>query len=96
MSNFFTDLKKDTLNVIKSYSWLPLLLLGGILVIISFIPYFNDETYLSKGLFSIGTTIVTAVVFVTIVKSKQFSEIFQKQLREIVYCTEHLEKRKPK
>lgn len=94
MSNFFTDLKDDTLNVIKSYSWLPLLILGGFLVIISFIPYFNDKLYLSKGLFSIGTTIVTAVVFVTIVKSKQFSEIFRKQLREIVYCTEHLEKRK--
>jgi hypothetical protein len=94
MSKFFTDFKKDTLNLIKSYSWIPLLLLGGILVIISFIPYFNDKIYLSKGLFSIGTTIVTAVVFVTIVKSKQFSEIFQKQLREIVYCTEHLEKRK--
>jgi hypothetical protein len=94
MSKFFTDFKKDTLNLIKSYSWIPLLLLGWILVIISFIPYFNDKIYLSKGLFSIGTTIVTAVVFVTIVKSKQFSEIFQKQLREIVYCTEHLEKRK--
>ena len=94
MSKFITDLKTGTLNVIKSYSWIPLLLLGGSLVIISFLPYFNNSTFISKGLLSIGTTIVTGVIFLTIVKSKQFSEIFQTQLREIIYCTEHLEKRK--
>ncbi|UAM98381.1 hypothetical protein K8354_00710 [Polaribacter litorisediminis] len=94
MSNFFSDLKKDTLNLVKSYSWIPFLLLGGTLVTISFLPYFKDIMYLSKGFYSIGTTIITAVIFLTIVKSKQFSEIFQKQLRSIIYCTEHLEKRK--
>lgn len=94
MSNFLSDLKKDTLDLIKSYSWIPLLLLGGTLVTLSFLPYFKENLYLSKGFYSIGTTIITAVIFLTIVKSKQFSEIFQKQLRSIIYCTEHLEKRK--
>ena len=94
MSNFITYLKNDSLNTIKHYAWIPLLILGGILVILSFLPIFGDKNFISKGLFSIGTTITTAVVFLTIVKSKQFLDIFKKQLRSIIYCTEHLEKRK--
>ncbi len=94
MPNFLKDLKNDTLKVIKNYSWFPLLILGGILVTLSFIPNIGGYDIISKGLFSIGTTITTSVVFLTIVKSKQFSDIFNKQLRSIIYCTEHLENRK--
>jgi hypothetical protein len=94
MPNFLTDLKNDSLKTLKAYSWIPLLILGGIIVIISFLPYFSDKIFYSKGLYSIGTTIITAVIFMTVVKSKQFTDIFKKQLRSIIYCTEHLEKRK--
>lgn len=94
MSNFFTEFKNGSLNILKSYSWIPLLILGAILVILSYVPYFIEKSFLSEGFYSIGTTIITAVVFLTIVKSNQFSEIFKKQLRSIIYCSEHLEKRK--
>lgn len=94
MSNFLKELKDGSLNILKGYSWIPLFLLGGILVILSFIPYIEKYDFFSKGLYSIGTTIITSVIFLTIVKSKQFSEIFKKQLRSIIYCTEYLENRK--
>ena len=94
MDNFTKLFKEDTVGTIKAFLWIPLLMFGGLLVILSFIPYFDNYMYVSKGLYSIGTTMITAIVFLTIVKSKQFSKIFSKQLRDIIYCTEHLEKRK--
>jgi len=41
-----------------------------------------------------GAIIIAGGVFASIVKSSQFSGIFSDLLRNIVYCTEHLEKRK--
>lgn len=92
MANFIKDLRKDSFKAIVKYIWIPLFILGCIFIITSFLPYWAD--YVTKGLYAIGTTIVTSVVFFAIVKSKQFSEIFNSHLRDIVYCSEHLEKRK--
>lgn len=94
MADFVKDLKDDTWEIIKSYISIPLFILGSILIILSFVPYFKENDYLSKGLYSTGTTMITAIVFLAIVKSKQFSKIFSKQLRDIIYCTEYLENRK--
>lgn len=94
MADFVKDLKSDTWENTKSYLLIPLFILGGFFIILSFIPYFQENDYLSKGFYSIGTTMITAIVFLAVVKSKQFSKIFSKQLRDIIYCTEYLENRK--
>jgi len=94
MSNFFNDWGKGSIEVIKAYAWLPLFILGGILFAIAEIEYIKNIDWLSKVLHTMGTTIITATVFVTIVKSKQFTDIFKEQLRSIIYCTEYLKNRK--
>ena len=94
MKNFFNDWKDDSYQTLKAYSWIPLILLGILLLILSFTPWVESYAFVSKGIYAAGTTILTSIIFLTLVKSKQFSDIFRKQLRSIIYCTEHLEKRK--
>lgn len=94
MSNFTEELKKGSLEVIKAYAWIPLFLLGASLYAIAEIEIVKKYDIISKVCHSIGTTIVTATVFVTIVKSKQFTDIFKEQLRSIIYCTEYMKNRK--
>lgn len=94
MSNFIEELKNGSINVIKAYAWIPMLLLGAILFGIAEVSLIKDYEVFSKVLNSLGTTIVTATVFVTVVKSKQFTDIFKEQLRNIIYCTEYLKNRK--
>ncbi|MDT0608084.1 hypothetical protein [Croceitalea rosinachiae] len=94
MSNFFQTISDENKEVLKTYSWIPLIIIGIILIIVSFTSWAESIVYLSKGLYASGTTIITSMVFLTLVKSKQFSNIFNKQLRNIIYCSEHLENRK--
>ncbi|MFA9189166.1 hypothetical protein [Flavobacterium magnesitis] len=94
MSNFIDELKKGSIEVIKAYVWIPLFLLGAAFYALGEITVVKNIEIISKVLHSLGTTIVTATVFVTIVKSKQFTEIFKEQLRSIIYCTEYLKNRK--
>ncbi len=94
MTNFTEDWKTSSINVIKAYAWIPLFLLGAFFYALAEIEFIKKIEIISKILHSIGTTIVTATVFVTIVKSKQFTDIFKEQLRSIIYCTEYLKNRK--
>lgn len=94
MADFNEELKRGSLHVVKAYAWIPLLLLGCIVFLIAEIEYIKDIPILSSAIHTLGTTIVTATVFVTIVKSKQFTDIFKEQLRNIIYCTEYLKERK--
>lgn len=94
MANFFDEFKSGSLNVIKAYAWIPLFLLGLILFAAAEISFVKKIEFIPNALHTLGTTIVTATVFVTIVKSKQFTDIFKEQLRSIIYCTEYLKNRK--
>lgn len=94
MEGFYKDWSEDSAKGIKRYAWIPLIILGVSLILISFTSWAEQIPYFSKGVYASGTTIITSIVFLTLVKSKQFSDIFRNQLRSIIYCTEHLEKRK--
>jgi hypothetical protein len=94
MADFTEDLKESSWTNIKAYSWIFLLILGGIFFILSEIKNIKEIAILSNAFHSIGTTIVTATIFTTIIKSKQFTDIFKEQLRNIIYCTEYLKNRK--
>ncbi|PSG90886.1 hypothetical protein [Aurantibacter aestuarii] len=95
MSNFVDKFKSGSIQALKDYAWIPLLLLGFLLYAVgAFLEALKNWEIISSAFHSIGTTIVTATVFVTIVKSKQFSDIFNEQLRSIIYCTEYMKNRK--
>lgn len=67
---------------------------GLLFLIISFSVDSNSlPEKISKLLYTIGSISLTSGVFAGIVKSKQFKDIYKKILREIIYCTEHFEKR---
>lgn len=53
----------------------------------------NDEDWLSKLLYTIGSVSLTSGIFTGIAKSNQFTEIYKKIVRDIIYGNEHLEKR---
>lgn len=54
----------------------------------------NDKDWGCKLLYTIGSISLTSGIFAGIAKSNQFTEIYKKILREIIYVEEHLEKRK--
>jgi hypothetical protein len=94
MSEFYEEFKKGTIETLKAYAWIPLFLLGALFYGIAEVEGVKKIEIITIILHSLGTTIVTATVFVTIVKSKQFTDIFKEQLRGIIYCTEYLKNRK--
>lgn len=94
MADFVDDLKKDTSERLKDFMWLPIILFGGVLYGLGELSITKEYPFLVSSFNAVGSTVITATVFVTIVKSKQFTDIFKKQLRKIVYCEEHLSLRK--
>ncbi|OIQ22211.1 MAG: hypothetical protein BM557_02205 [Flavobacterium sp. MedPE-SWcel] len=94
MPNFFSKFKPSTIKYISDYRWIYIFICGLFFILLSYSSFCEEIEFLPKALNTSGITMITATVFTTIVKSKQFTEIFSKQLREIIYCTEHLEKRK--
>jgi hypothetical protein len=94
MADFIDELKKGSLDVLKAYAWIPLFILGALFYALGESTFIKKIDIISNVLHSLGTTIVTATVFVTIVKSRQFTEIFKEQLRSVIYCTEYLKNRK--
>jgi hypothetical protein len=53
----------------------------------------NDKEWFYKLLFTIGSISLTSGIFAGIAKSNQFTEIYKKILRDIIYVQEHLENR---
>lgn len=53
----------------------------------------NDKDWFYKLLFTIGSISLTSGIFAGIAKSNQFTEIYKKILRDIIYVQEHLENR---
>ena len=54
---------------------------------------FESESLWRDIFKSVGFTLISGGVFAVILKSQQFSNIFQDELRKIIYSDEHLEKR---
>lgn len=94
MSPFIKDFYTSTIKVVKSFAWIPLLVLGIVLIIISELSPIKIYSALHKGLHTGGISIISSAIFITIVKSRQFSEIFHTQLKDIIYCTGYLKNRK--
>ncbi|OHT44441.1 hypothetical protein [Flavobacterium tructae] len=53
----------------------------------------NDKVWFYKLLFTVGSISLTSGIFAGIAKSNQFTEIYKKILRDIIYAQEHLENR---
>ncbi|RYJ38585.1 hypothetical protein NU08_2562 [Flavobacterium anhuiense] len=75
-----------------SYVLYFIILFAVIFLTVAFAIFETDEIWrdLFKGL---GFTMVSSGVFAVILKSEQFSNIFHKELRNIIYSEEQLEKR---
>ena len=69
------------------------LLIGVIFTILGLSKITTYET-INETFKVIGTVIISSGVFTAIVKSKQFLDIFTDELRNVVYCDEHLSNRK--
>lgn len=94
MSWFVDKLKNGSLGVLKNYALIPLIGIGILCYFVSMISFIEEISILSQAISTAGTTIISSSVFLTIVKSRQFSDIFADQLKDIVYCGEYLQKRK--
>lgn len=75
------------------YSIAIFLILGVIFITTSCLLQ-DKNGFWYKAFYTGGTTMLSGGVFASIAKSMQFSEIFSKVLRDIIYAKEHLENRK--
>ncbi|TCN58914.1 hypothetical protein D0809_11225 [Flavobacterium circumlabens] len=92
MKKFFFGIYKNLTEFFDKY-FIALTVLIGITCLISGIYFGNEKDWLYKLLYTIGSISLTSGIFAGIAKSNQFTEIYKKIFREIIYGTEHLENR---
>lgn len=90
---FIKESYKVIKNALSSNLVLVYFIVGLLFLVASFV-YFNEVKIINKLLYTVGTTLIAGGVFASIAKSSQFTDIFSKILRDIIYANEHLEVRK--
>lgn len=90
--NFIKKLWRNSLTRVSKLAVLYYLILGIVMILVGFNNLLGES--FSHALEVTGTTIISGSVFVSIIKSKQFTEIFKEQLHDIVYCENHFNNRK--
>lgn len=68
------------------------ILIGSICLCLG-VYYGDDKDWFYKLLFTFGSISLTSGIFAGIAKSNQFTEIYKKIIRDIIYVEEHLENR---
>lgn len=80
-------------KIFSSFAVFIYIAIGIIFLVTSFI-WLDEHNFWYKIFYTVGTTMLAGGVFASIAKSTQFSDIFSKILRDIIYGHEHLETRK--
>lgn len=94
MDKFIKSIGHDLREFFSKYFVIINLLSGIILLIIGILlDNENLSEKIIKLIYTIGSILLTSGVFAGVVKSNQFTEIYKIIIRDIIYCTEHLEKR---
>lgn len=92
MTKFFLGIYKNVTDFFDKY-FIAVTLITGISCLISGIYFGNEKDWVYKLLYTVGSISLTSGIFAGIAKSNQFTEIYKKIFREIIYGTEHLENR---
>jgi len=92
MKKFFISVYKNLADFFDRYFVAITIILGVTFLIIG-INSDNPSERLCKILYTIGSISLTSGIFAGIAKSNQFTEIYKKIFRDIIYGNEHLEKR---
>ncbi|MEN5306845.1 hypothetical protein ABE425_04975 [Chryseobacterium cucumeris] len=89
---FFSEWKSKIKNGLSSAAVFIYIVLGVIFIVASFI-WLDEKNIWYKIFYTVGTTMLAGGVFGSIAKSSQFTDIFSKILRDIIYGKEHLDNR---
>lgn len=92
MIKFFTSIYKNLTDFFDRY-FVAVTIVVGVVFLIYGLSSENPSERLCKILYTIGSISLTSGIFAGIAKSNQFTEIYKKIFRDIIYGNEHLEKR---
>ena len=92
MKKFFSSIIKNITDFFDRY-FVAITVIAGFSCLFMGINSDNDSDKVNKLLYTIGSISLTSGIFAGIAKSNQFTEIYKKIIRDIIYGNEHLEKR---